>query len=98
MDTSQKSLQSELAERASLTTKVLEHFIERPFVWVDVRTLAEIGGFAGWRTRVSQARQIVTDRQCGAIEWNNQIKASAYRYVPVLVRPEQSAQQMEMFQ
>ena len=66
---------------------MLEHFIERPFVWVDVRTLAEIGGFAGWRTRVSQARQIVTDRQCGAIEWNNQIKASAYRYVPAPPEP-----------
>ena len=66
-------------------------------MWVDVRTLAEIGGFAGWRTRVSQARGIVTDRRCGAIEWNHNIKASAYRYVPVLA-PRVPAQQMEMFQ
>ena len=69
----------------------------RPFEWVDVRTLADIGGFAGWRTRVSQARQIVADRRAGSIEWNHNIKASAYRYVPVLV-PSVQAQQMEMFQ
>ncbi len=77
-------MKAEIERRASYTAAVLDLFLSRPFDWIDVRTLAEIGGFAAWRTRVSDARQIVTDRQCGAIEWNNQIKASAYRYVPVL--------------
>ena len=90
-------MKAEIERRASYTAAVLDLFLSRPFDWIDVRTLAEIGGFAAWRTRVSDARQIVTDRQCGAIEWNNQIKASAYRYVPVLPKPT-PAQQMEMFQ
>ena len=80
-------MKAEIERRASYTAAVLDLFLSRPFDWIDVRTLAEIGGFAAWRTRVSDARQIVTDRQCGAIEWNNQIKASAYRYVPVLPKP-----------
>lgn len=80
-------MKAEIERRASYTAAVLDLFLSRPFDWIDVRTLADIGGFAGWRTRVSQARQIVTDRQCGQIEWNGQIKASAYRYVPVLPKP-----------
>ena len=90
-------MKDELDRRATYTTAVLELFLSRPFAWIDVRTLAEIGGFAAWRTRVSDARQIVTDRRSGVIEWNNQIKASAYRYVPA-VAPTPPAQQLEMFQ
>lgn len=80
-------MKAEIERRASYTAAVLELFLSRPFEWIDVRTLAEIGGFSGWRTRVSESRQIVLDRRCGAIEWNNQVKASAYRYVPVLPKP-----------
>lgn len=80
-------MKAEIERRASYTAAVLELFLSRPFEWIDVRTLAEIGGFAAWRTRVSDARQIVLDRRCGVIEWNNQVKASAYRYVPVLPKP-----------
>ena len=80
-------MKAEIERRASYTAAVLDLFLSRPFQWIDVRELADVGGFSGWRTRVSDARQIVTDRQCGAIEWNNQIKASAYRYVPVLPKP-----------
>jgi len=80
-------MKDELDRRANHTTAVLDLFLARPCDWIDVRTLADVGGFAAWRTRVSDARQIVTDRRCGAIEWNNQIKASAYRYVPAPPAP-----------
>lgn len=90
-------MKPEIDRRASYTAAVLDLFLSRPYQWLDVRTLADVGGFSGWRTRVSDARQIVTDRRSGSIEWNNNIKASAYRYVPVLV-PSVPAQQMEMFQ
>tara|TARA_R110000868_G_scaffold27580_5_gene104450 strand:+ start:305 stop:589 length:285 start_codon:yes stop_codon:yes gene_type:complete len=76
-------MKDEIDRRASYTTAVLDLFLSRPFAWIDVRTLAEIGGFSGWRTRVSESRQIVADRRAGSIQWNKQIKASAYRYVPV---------------
>lgn len=90
-------MKDEIDRRASYTEAVLDLFLSRPFAWIDVRTLADVGGFSGWRTRVSESRQIVNDRRCGAIEWNNQIKSSAYRYVPMVVQSE-PAQQMEMFQ
>ncbi len=80
-------MKAEIERRASYTAAVLDLFLSRPFDWIDVRELAEIGGFSGWRTRVSESRQIVTDRRAGAIEWNNQIKASAYRYVPAPPEP-----------
>lgn len=52
--------------------------------WVDARDLARIGGFAGWRTRVSEARQVA--RQDGADIVNrcfdrDGYRVSQYRYV-----------------
>ena len=85
-------MNAEIDRRVNYTTTVLDLFLARPCAWIDVRTLAEIGGFAAWRSRVSDARQIVNERRSGVIEWNNQIKSSAYRYVPV-VAPTRSVTQ-----
>ena len=90
-------MKAEIERRASYTEAVLDLFLSRPFQWIDALEIAHVGGMLAWRTRISDARGIVTDRRCGSIEWNNNIKASAYRYVPVLV-PSVQAQQMEMFQ
>lgn len=78
------STPSDYARRSTLTDAVLQFFFARPYAWVEVRTLAEVGGFSAWRTRVSEARQRVHADHLGDIEWNNSQRASAYRYVPVV--------------
>lgn len=90
-------MKAEIDRRASYTAAVLDLFLSRPYQWIDALEIAQVGGLLAWRTRISDARGIVTERRSGSIEWNHDIKASAYRYVPVLV-PTELAQQMEMFQ
>jgi hypothetical protein len=71
---------SEFAQRHSLTLDVLAYLQARPAKWVQARTLAKIGGFCGWRTRVSQARKIA-ERDGSTIQWNGQVKDSQYRFL-----------------
>lgn len=87
-------MKDEIDRRASYTRAVLDLFLAHPFEWLDVRSLAQVGGFAAWRTRVSDARHIIHDRCSGTIEWNGLVKESAYRYVPVVVKKDAKAQQM----
>lgn len=96
MAISQESLRSELASRDTLTTRVLRLFLSRPGAWIDVYELAGVGGFAGWRTRVSQARHIIERAGLGQIEWNGKARESAYRFVQMVpVQPD--AAQQELF-
>ena len=69
------------AIRQTYTAQVLALFRARPLQWIGVHELAQVGGFAGWRTRVSQARQVIR-REGGRLEWNKQTRTSAYRFIP----------------
>ena len=67
-------MKAELTRRASLTDAVLALFKSRPSVWIDAHELAQVGGFAAWRTRVADARKII--RADGGIIENRQIRRS----------------------
>ena len=86
----------DFAVRATLTDAVLALFLSRPGVWIDVHELAQVGGFCGFRTRVSEARKRFERDYRGTVVWNGKQRSSAYRYVPV-VPPPVPAMQMEMF-
>ncbi len=86
---------SDFTVRASYTRAIRDLFLSRPYVWIDVRTLAQVGGFAGWRTRCSEVRQQLEGEGLGTIAWNQQSRDSQYRYVPV-VPVETPAQQMTL--
>jgi len=71
----------EAVRRSSKVRALLAHFSARPGVWVRVEDLARVGGFCAWRTRLSEARrQIVA--AVGVLEWNGQVRRSAYRFLP----------------
>ena len=44
-------------KRERLMDRVLARLQQTPNVWVDARELADVGGFAAWRTRVSNLRK-----------------------------------------
>lgn len=74
-------MREELARRASNTQQVLAYFRARPGQWIGIHALAQVGGFAAWRTRVADSRRTV--KQAGGdIVWNGKIKDSAYMYTP----------------
>lgn len=70
-----------LAVRQTYTAKVIALFQSRPKEWIEVHELAAVGGFAAWRTRVSEARESL-ERGGGTLEWNHKQRQSAYRYLP----------------
>ena len=74
-------MKQELERRTSHTQQVLALFRARPQQWIAWRELAKVGGQLAWRTRVAEARRILK-RDGGSVEWNKNIRASAYRFVP----------------
>ena len=74
-------MKEEITRRASKTDLVLALFHAYPQQWLGWRTLAQVGGGCAWRSRIADARRRVK-RQGGDIEWNKNIKASAYCYRP----------------
>jgi hypothetical protein len=80
--TARAHLGPQIAGRQSRTQDVLALFKASPGRWIDVHTLAHVGGFAAWRSRVSDARQIVVKGGEGNIEWNGVPEESAYRFTP----------------
>ena len=48
--------------------------------WVDVYELANVGGFAAWRTRVSDVRAKLSAEY--DLVWNGDVKHSAYMLRP----------------
>lgn len=75
---------TDYAERSTRTKAVLQLFLEHPGTWLYPDTLAHVGGFCAWRTRVSDARHIIERDGLGQIEWNGKARASAYRFVQVV--------------
>lgn len=74
-------MKDELDRRATLAKAVLELFRAHPLQWLEAGALAEAGGFCAWRSRVSDARQVVK-REGGDIVWNKDPRHSCYRYHP----------------
>jgi hypothetical protein len=67
---------------STLTSRVRALFLSRPNEWVDGRELATVGGYAAWRTRLSECR-----REYGMTIENQQIRhpeytVSRYKYTP----------------
>lgn len=84
-------MRDELARRATLRDRVRETFLARPNIWISMLELSQIGGIGGWRTRVSEVRQVdglnIQQQGNGA--------RSKYRYVPAATSP---AQQPGLFE
>jgi hypothetical protein len=66
----------------TLTERVAQLFQHHPGEWIDAHVLLEIGGFGGWRTRISDCRvergMVIENRTYKA----NGFTRSEYRYVP----------------
>ncbi len=71
----------QVAVRVTLNEKVKALFLSKPNRWISVKELAKHGGFAAWRTRVSQVRTELEDSDAGTIQWNGDVKDSRYRYL-----------------
>lgn len=75
------------AERRQSRTDLVEAlFREQPRRWISAGELATVGGFCAWRTRVADARRRFIRAGEGTIEWNGDVYASAYRFVPTVGR------------
>jgi len=90
-------MKDEILRRQGKTAAVIALFALRPGVWIDAGTLAKVGGFCAWRTRTSDARKAFEQDGLGTVEWNGQVRESAYRFVPQTLKRETPATQMEMF-
>lgn len=78
----ESAMKEELARRKSNVEKLREFFLSKPLVWIGVHELARIAGFAAWRTRCSDCRQVIETAGLGTIRWNGNCRESAYRYEP----------------
>ena len=74
-------MRQELERRTSHTQQVVALFRAKCQQWISWNELARVGGQLAWRTRVADARRMLK-REGGTVEWNHDILASAYRYVP----------------
>ncbi len=87
-------MKAEIQRRAGKTQAVIDLFQCRPGVWIDAETLAKVGGFCAWRTRVSDARKALD----GSLEWNGDVRESMYRFVPQPPKVTSKAEQLSMFE
>ena len=80
-------MKDEFGRRHSLTDAIMAYFSARPNTWIPVHELAKVGGFCGWRTRLSESRKIFEANEIfpRTIQWNGQARQSAYRVVAVPV-------------
>jgi hypothetical protein len=77
-----RTLIAHLAHRKTRTELVMDAFQAAPGRWIDAHTLAHLGGFCAWRSRVSDARKRLLHAGLGIVEWNGEHIESAYRFVP----------------
>lgn len=65
----------------TLTDRVRHLFLSRPGVWIDGRELATVGGYAAWRSRVSECRteyrMTIENQQTRHADYT----VSKYRYI-----------------
>lgn len=71
------------SERQTFTSRVAAYLTARAGEWVDAHELARVGGFAAWRTRVSNARTqfglVIENRVRTVRDGDRQWKISEYR-------------------
>ena len=72
---------SEFVARHTRNDRVKALFLSKPAKWISVKQLAKVGGFASWRTRVSEVRVQLERDDEGTIQWNQHVKDSRYRYL-----------------
>lgn len=80
------SLSPEIARRHGKRDDIIALFQSRPLQWIGIHELAHVGGFAAWRTRVSEARQELEAKD-GAVTWNEDCRNSAYMFTPYVPIP-----------
>lgn len=72
-------------EPLSLTDRIAAVFEGRPGEWIDAHDLLKVGGFAGWRTRISELRTqrglTIQNRVRYVKTSSGWIKVSEYRWV-----------------
>lgn len=68
----------------TLTERVLALLVARAGQWVDGRELAQVGGYAAWRSRVSDARRRLPPgaRIENVVERRPDLTVTRYRYLP----------------
>ena len=72
---------AQLIEHRKTRTEQVYAFLESKLnQWIGVHELATVGGFAAWRTRVSEARTLA-ERDGFALEWNHNPRDSQYRLI-----------------
>lgn len=64
----------------NLTERVAQLFRDRPREWIDGRTLAAIGGYAGWRSRVAECRTLLGMKIENKVEYRKNLRISRYRW------------------
>ena len=74
--------QPDFSVRQSRTQAIMAYFRQHPGEWIGVHRLAHVGGFAAWRSRVSEARTAF-ETEGLTIEWNHEQIDSAYRLRPI---------------
>lgn len=74
------SIRDQIGVRHRYLDDVIAYFRARPGIWIEAAELARVGGFCGWRTRVSDARKVF-ETEGGSLEWNRHARGSAYRYL-----------------
>ena len=57
-------------------------FVARPHDWIDGRQLAQVGGYAAWRTRVADCRVKFGMVIENSVERHEDYTVSKYRYHP----------------
>lgn len=84
----QPSLLSAPASKVTLCDRLAKRFRACPNIWLDARGLLEIGGFGGWRTRISDLRKppysmaIDNKVRTTVLADGARITHSYYRFVP----------------
>jgi len=66
----------------TLTHRVRHLFLAHPNEWIDGRELAKIGGYAAWRTRLSECRQRFGMAIENRVTHHEDHTVSKYRYTP----------------
>lgn len=65
----------------SLTERVAKFLRANRRKWVDGRALAKVGGFAGWRTRISECRRFYRMQIENEVIRHKSHTSTRYRYV-----------------
>ena len=74
----------------SLTDRLRAYFLAHPNQWIPQRTIADIAGLGGYRTRASELRHapysMTIETRVELIDGDTRAKRSLYRYKPAAQR------------